>query len=160
MYIIKGELFDEKEKIMKFISIVLCLVFVQAMVVFAEPGEAVNDVMCQRRIVNDIEEYIQQLNEGVITPLETTITTFDSVAENEDSALMFGTRSWPWTDCSNVLGHSWGTWGTWDEVGERVHFSNGPYCIAHMQRVRFCQRTHCNVYEVEDDEVWVKCCNP
>lgn len=31
---------------MKFISIVLCLVFVQAMVVFAEPGEAVNDVMC------------------------------------------------------------------------------------------------------------------
>ena len=148
--VIKGEFYMKKKRLLRFVSLVMCFVLVNSMVAFAETGEHIHNDTCQHIVVNDIDEYLAQLNEGIIVPQNTTITTFESSNES------IGTRSWPWTDCSNILGHDWGSWSAWEETGERVHYYTS-LCIAHIRRIRFCQRTHCNAYEVEEDVMWIQC---
>lgn len=101
------------------------------------------------RFVNDIDDYLLQLNNGMITPFDSTITNYESNITPLD-------LSDPSEKCSNIFGHKWGDWGSWEEVS-RVHFPKPP-CIVNMERWHFCTRTHCSAYQIETDTVWVDVC--
>ena len=65
----------KKKNMIQIISLVLCLVLVPSMIIFAETGEHVHNDTCQHRIVDDIDEYLAQLNAGLIIPTNTLTLT-------------------------------------------------------------------------------------
>lgn len=103
----------------------------------------------QGRFVYDIDNYLEQLNKGMITPFDSTITNFES-------DIMPFDVSEPSEKCSNIFGHKWGDWTSWSEVS-RMHYPKAP-CLATMERWHFCTRTNCNAYQIETDQVWVAVC--
>ena len=145
------------KSLLRFFSLILCFIFVSSVAVSAETAEHIHSEACQYKYVDDIDKYLEQLNAGIITPLNTTITTFnsDNHSIEIDESYMPIVPFWLWTDCSNALGHSWGSWGGWSEVS-RAHFSTGT-CSVTMDRYRFCSRTNCNSSQRETDSVWVSC---
>lgn len=102
----------------------------------------------QGRFVNDIDDYLEQLNNGVISPFDPTITYY------ENSITPFDISE-PSQKCSNIFGHKWDDWGSWSEVS-RYHYPKPP-CIVVMQRRHYCTRTFCSAYQIETDTVWVAC---
>lgn len=145
-----------KKVFMRFLSTVICLVLLCSMTVFAEE-EYVYDDESQFKYVEDIDEYLEQLNAGLVVPLDTTITTFYPAVEGNEQCASVSPMSWPWTDCSNILGHSWGSWGFWTET-YRNHQPTAEYCLVLVQRKRHCQRTYCNATDIEKEVVAIKCC--
>lgn len=133
----------------------MCMVFVISLPIMARAEESgVEEPVYydteQGRVVNDIDEYLTQLNNGTIAPFDSTITNFESNIAPIDV-------SEPSEKCSNVFGHKWDGWGNWKEVS-RVHFPTPP-CNVTMQRYRYCTRTHCNAYQIETDSVWISECS-
>ena len=66
----------------------------------------------------------------------------------------------PWTDCTNIFGHRWGTWSNWVRFGEVMHVRCGQAnwaCTAAIARVRTCTRTHCHGGDVEWGTLLVRC---
>jgi hypothetical protein len=54
------------------------------------------------------------------------------------------TMDWPWTDCSNILGHDWGPWVSY--YWEVTH--PNPYCFkVTFYEDRVCNRTFCGKKE-------------
>lgn len=160
----------KNKNMLRIASIILCLALFPAMPVFAEEseygiGEYVYSDITQPKYVDDIDEYLEQLNAGLITPINTTITTYESaitpvsqnVTTSENTIRPFGIVSDPSKSCSNIFGHRWGSWGSWYEIS-RVHKTSG-YCISMIERRRYCTRTYCGAYQKETDTVWVTSCN-
>lgn len=146
----------KKVKMLQIVSLMLtlCLVSVPSMTVFAEEGESgtgekVYDDTDQYRYVDDIDEYLAKLNAGLITPVNTTITTYES------TVTPLSIISDPSKNCSNIFGHSWGDWGSWSEL-KTVHMSGGKDFVE-MERWRYCNRTHCGASQKETDGVWITC---
>ncbi len=138
-----------KNKIMlQMASLILCLVLAPSMVVYAKAGEYETTERFQ--YVDDIDEYLAQLNAGVTTPVNTTITTYESMIRP------FGIISEPSKGCSNIFGHSWSSWGGWSEIS-RVHKTSSP-CISVIERWRYCTRTYCGASQKESDTVWITSC--
>lgn len=108
----------------------------------------------QDRYVDDIDEYLAQLNAGLISPLNTN----HFMGEFTEVHTSVSPMAWPWTDCSNILGHDWGDWSAWKETA-RIHngHSGSGYCNAKVERFRVCQRTHCNSTDSEVDSIFVFC---
>jgi hypothetical protein len=75
---------------------------------------------------------------------------------------------WPWTSCTNILGHAWGAWSLWHHNGNIIHswtcpdrgfgITNTLGCTMPISRRRFCTRSGCNAFEQEDDIVIVFTC--
>ena len=109
------------------------------------------------RIIEDMDEYLFQLNEGIILPYDSIIIEYD--ADNSDEKEQFrGVISEPTHSCSNIFGHKWSDWGSWEEViGARIHYPGAPYCLATIERWRYCERTHCVALQREMDYAWVEC---
>ena len=102
----------------------------------------------QGRFVNDIDDYLVQLNAEMITPYNPTIT-------NHRGTIMPFSLSEPSKKCSNIFGHKCGSWTSWDEV-DRYHYTTGR-CLVKMERWRYCSRTYCGASQTETDYVWVTC---
>lgn len=132
------------------ILLILCLVLASSMTVFAEEGEYIYSDTDQIRYVDDINEYLAQLNAGLITPTNTTIATY----EGEAIIRPFGIISDPSKGCSNIFGHSWGNWEIWSE---QITKHNGSKCYMQVQRTRYCSRTYCGAYQTETELVEVAC---
>lgn len=146
----------KRKNVLEMFSLILCMVFFIAMPVSVRAEEESSNQETvyydteQGRFVNDIDDYLTQLNNEVITPFDSTITTYESNITPFD-------LSEPSEKCSNIFGHKWGNWGSWKEVS-RIH-SPKPPCYATMERWRFCTRTHCSAYQIETDGVWVDVCS-
>lgn len=87
----------------------LCVVFIvesHIEVIAEEPAEEapVYYDTEQGRVVIDLNEYLLQLNDGMITPYDPTIEEHGC-----DSSLYI--LSDPSKKCSNIFGHKWGEWG-------------------------------------------------
>lgn len=160
----------KNKKILKIASFVLSLVLVPSMPVFAEEstcgiGECEYRDTNQLQYVDDIDKYLEQLNAGLITPTNTTITTYESTITPIDTDAStseyvirpFGLVLEPSNRCSNIFGHSWGSWGGWYEIS-KVHNTSSP-CISMIERQRYCTRTYCIASQKEVDTVWVTSCN-
>ena len=136
------------------LSIILCTVLFAVLPISARAEEESDNEEIvyydfeQGRFVNDIDDYLVQLNNAMITPFDSAITTYEPNITPFDI-------SEPSEKCSNIFGHKWGDWGTWKEVS-RIHTAN-PHCYATIERVRYCTRTHCSAYQTETDNVWVDC---
>lgn len=143
-----------KKRSMRLILTVMCLVLLCSITAFACEDEHESSAMNQYRYVDDIDEYLAQLNSGHIEPHNITKTTFDAI--NPHTSV--NPLAWPWTDCSNILGHKWGGWTTWAEIGPRVHYPSADYCIAFVERWHYCERTYCNAKENERETIKIRCC--
>lgn len=140
------------KKILQIVSLMLCLTVAPSITVFAGEGElkAYTDTeYVDDPYVNDIDEYLTQLNAGLITPANTTIITYES------AIVPFGLVLDPSKSCSNLFGHSWTDWGSWSEV-RTDHYDSGT-CHVTIERWRFCTRTYCGASQKEIDGVWVSC---
>lgn len=132
----------------------MCLSVVPSTAVFAETGEPETEVGTQSDTdqipyVDDIDEYLEQLNAGLISPSQNTvITTYESTITPFE-------LDEPSKSCSNIFGHKWSGWGAWEEF-ERIHYSSGT-CLSRIKRWRFCERTHCGATQTETDRAWVSC---
>ena len=95
----------------------------------------------QYRYVDDIDEYLTQLNAGFIAPLNTN----HSMGEIAETHTSVSPMSWPWTDCSNILEHDWTGWSAWVET-RRIHnrHKGEGYCNGYINRSRSCKRTYCS----------------
>lgn len=103
------------------------------------------------KYVDDIDEYLTQLNKGLIIPTDTIITTYDS------AITPYGVVSDPSKGCSNIFGHKWGSWGSWTQIN-MIHRPSGP-CTSVIKRYRYCERTYCGAYQTETDSVFVTSCH-
>lgn len=142
-----------KKNMLQIVSLLLCSVFIVATSakVKAEEFPVEEPVYFdteQGRFVNDIDEYLVQLNAGLITSYDSTIT------DHESEAAPFELSD-PSKKCSNIFGHKWGDWTSWDEI-DRYHYSTGT-CLVKMERWHYCTRTHCGASQTETDYVWVTC---
>lgn len=54
------------------------------------------------RFVNNLDEYMLQLNDGMIAPYAPTVEEYESAIS------LYGTVSNPSKKCSNIFGHKWG----------------------------------------------------
>lgn len=145
----------KKKKIMGLISILMYLVLFCSVTVFAEEDIPIYNDIGQHRYVNNMDEYLVQLNEGLIAPFNPTTNILESTIESNGYTTV-SPMSWPWTDCSNILGHDWSDWTPWTEF-RRDHSCSGGYCYARMERFHYCQRTYCGAKERETDTVFVLC---
>lgn len=140
----------KKNNVLQIFSFILCAAFFIALPIAVRAEEPVYYDTEEGRFVNDIDGYLEELNNEEITPFDSTITTYESDITPFDI-------SEPSEKCSNILGHKWGDWGSWKEVS-RIHFPKPP-CLVKMERWRFCTRTHCSAYQIETDAVWVDVCS-
>ncbi|MCL2719627.1 MAG: hypothetical protein FWE14_12710 [Lachnospiraceae bacterium] len=145
-----------KKKLLQIVSLVLSLVLINSMTVFAEKEVHLHNDSFQN--VYDVDELLTLLNAGIIQPNNTTRTISSSFSEVNELYTIISPSNWPWTDCSNVLGHSWGEWGGWREITERrMHRKSDTHCLAILQRSRSCTRTHCSKHESEQMSAYVFC---
>lgn len=93
----------------------------------------------------DYEDKLALLNAGLIEPIyyDESFALLDLDVE----FMPISPQSWPWTDCSNLFGHSWGGWTNWYFTGGGVHGSVS--CTRGIRRDRTCSRTYCNAQESE-----------
>lgn len=94
----------KKRKLLASISMLLCAAFIvvppiQVMAEEPTDEEPIYYDTEEGRFVNDIDEYLSQLNDGVITP-------YAPILEDHESEISpYGAVSPPSKDCSNILGH-------------------------------------------------------
>ena len=146
----------KRKKMLQIVSLLLCATFITATPVRIKAEELPDKEPVyydteQGRVVNDIDEYISQLNAGVITPSALTITNHETGATPFD-------LSEPSKKCSNIFGHKWGKWVGWMEIN-RIHYpySSSGQCLVIMENIRYCTRTYCGAHQTERDYVWVTC---
>lgn len=147
----------KKIKLLRSISMLLCVAFIVAFSVRVTAEEFTDEAPIyydteQGRFVNDLEEYLSQLNTGMITPYAPTIVEYGT-----GGALYYSIISDPSKNCSNIFGHKWGQWGNWEEVGT-VHRTSGP-CYLMIRRWRYCNRTYCGAKQSETDGVIITFCH-
>lgn len=135
----------------------LCVAFIVALPIVAKAEELTDETHIyydteQGRFVNNLDEYMLQLNDGMIAPYAPTVEEYDSAIS------LYGTVSDPSKKCSNIFGHKWGYWGNWVELETIHHHPNGP-CVLKMERVRKCERTYCGATQIESDGVFVTSCH-
>lgn len=143
-----------KKNLLQTVLLAICITVISITPVRVRAEELPNEEVLyydteEGRFVNDIDEYLIQLNAGTITSFDSTITDC-----NESGVALFS-LSEPSKKCSNIFGHKWGNWTPWEEIG-RVHFPSGK-CIVRMERWHYCTRTHCSASQSETDVVWVTC---
>mgnify|MGYP001133772915 CR=1 FL=1 len=146
----------KNRKLLYSISSLFCAVFIITSPIAVNAEELTNEASVyydteEGRFVNNLDEYLLQLNNGMITPYAPTIEEYGP------GISLYGTVSEPSKKCSNIFGHKWGDWGSWQEVNV-VHRPNGP-CILCMERTRFCERTHCGAKQIESDLLHVTNCH-
>lgn len=146
----------KKRKLLRSISMLLCAVFIVASPIGVKAEECSDEEPIyydtkEGRFVNDLDEYLLQLNDGLITPYAPTLE------EHESEISLFGIISDPSKSCSNIFGHKWGDWTHWEEV-TTVHKFSGP-CYIVMRRWRYCERTHCGASQTETDGVYTTSCH-
>lgn len=98
----------KKRKLLRSISMLLCAAFIVASPIGVNAEELTDEDPIyydteQGRFVNDPDEYLSQLNNGMITPYAPTIEEHESEISLFDSII-----SDPSKECSNVFGHKWG----------------------------------------------------
>lgn len=98
-----------------------------------------------------IQELTSKLNAGLIAPHE-----FSQQLDNSQVSNLIS-RNWPWTDCTNILGHSW-------PVGYlkflRVNhsaFCGIGNCTFVFVRIQDCQRTNCRMSQHIPENVLARC---
>ena len=106
----------------------------------------------QGRFVNNLDEYMLQLNNGMIKPYAST------VEEHESAISLYSTISDPSKKCSNIFGHKWGYWSNWVET-ETIHHHPDGLCVLRMVRIRKCERTYCGATQTETDGVFITSCH-
>lgn len=152
---LKGEK-TKKRKLLASISMLLCAAFIvvppiQVMAEELTDEEPIYYDTEEGRFVNDIDEYLSQLNDGVITSYAPILE------DHESETAPYGAVSPPSKDCSNIFGHSWGDWGSWEEF-DTMHRPSGP-CILVMKRWRSCGRTYCGANQSETETVFITSCH-
>lgn len=143
----------KKKYVLHIFTLMLCMAFMIAAPGRVKAEEYTNEEPIyytteQGRFVNDIDEYLAQLNAGMIAPYNPTLT--DHVP-----GIMTFSLSEPSKKCSNIFGHKWGRWSDWEEV-RRYHYTTGT-CMVVMERYHYCSRKHCDTSQTETDNVWVQC---
>ena len=138
------------------ISMLLCTVFIVESHIKVNAEELTEETQVyydteQGRVVIDLNEYLLQLNDGMITPYAPTIEEYDF----ENSLY---TLSEPSKKCSNIFGHKWGEWGHWEEALVIHNRPSGP-CLLYMQRKHKCERTFCGATQTETDSVFISTCH-
>ncbi len=93
-------------------------------------------------IVDDIDEYIEKLNAGIIAPVNSKIETYEPKMKRD---AIVGDPS---KSCSNIFGHKWGEWTSW-EICDKIETKNITWVV--IERWRFCERTHCGARQREWD---------
>lgn len=146
-----------KRKLLRSISMLLCAAFFVVSPIGVKAEEATDKEPIyydteEGRFVNDLDKYLSQLNQGLITPYAPTLEDHES-----EISLYDGIISDPSKDCSNIFGHKWGDWGSWEEVST-THRPSGP-CLVLMKRWHFCERTHCGATQNETDTVNTTACH-
>lgn len=140
-----------KKNMLQIVSLILCAILIIATPARVKAEELPNEESVyydteQGRFVKDIDEYLAQLNAGMITPFDSTISDHESEATPLD-------LSEPSKKCSNIFGHKWGNWSSWKEIS-RYYYPSGK-CIVTMERWRYCTRTYCGASQTETDYVWL-----
>lgn len=135
----------------------LCAVFIVALPIEVKAEECSGEASTyydteEGRFVNNLDEYLSQLNDGLITPYAPTLEEHES-----EISLYDGIISEPSKSCSNIFGHKWGDWLSWEEV-TTVHNSSGP-CFVMLKRWRYCERTYCGASQTETDGVYITSCH-
>lgn len=138
------------------ISLLLCAAFIVASPIRGNAEEHTDEEPIYYdteygRFVNNPEEYLSQLNNGMITPYAPTIK------ELEAEISLYSIVHEPSNKCSNIFGHQWDDWDNWQE-GTIIHSTSGP-CILGMERFRKCTRTHCGATQRETDSVFLYSCH-
>lgn len=109
------------------------------------------------RIVYDYDKYLSLLNSNSIQPFNSIIVEGEFqqllTSPKESSSVLDILE--PSSRCSNIFGHDWGDWSSFEEV-YRIHFPK-TRCYVRFERLRFCQRKHCNAYQIEVDGAWIDC---
>lgn len=146
-----------KRNLLRNISMLLCAAFIVATPFGVNAEELTGEEPIyydteDGRFVNDLDEYLSQLNDGRITPYASTLEEHESEISLHDSII-----SDPSKDCSNIFGHKWGAWDDWKEISSS-HRPSGP-CMIVMQRWRSCERTHCGASQSETDTIFVTSCH-
>jgi len=104
-----------------------------------------------------LDEYLEILNSRYFIPV---IEHSEIMYAAMDSGYMVSS-SWPHTNCTNILGHSWPTWGGWIQSGSIRHASNcgivGALCSMPVARGRTCQRANCTVIQLEEGFLTILC---
>ncbi len=147
----------KKRKLLHSILMLLCVAFIVALPVGVKAKEITDEEPIyydteQGRFVNDLDEYLSQLNAGVITPYAPTIEEHEPEITLHD-----GIISDPSKECSNIFGHKWGDWTNWEEY-KTVHRPSGP-CALMIKRWRYCERTHCGASQTETDVLHITSCH-
>lgn len=135
----------------------LCAAFIVASPILGKAEELTDEEPIyydteQGRFVNDLDEYLLLLNDGMITPYAPTIEEHES-----EISLYDGMISDPSKSCSNIFGHKWGDWGNWEEYAT-IHRPSGP-CYIMLKRWRYCERTYCGANQTESDGVIITFCH-
>lgn len=143
-------------KLLRSISMLLCAAFMVVSPIGVKAEEFIDKEPIyydteQGRFVNDLDEYVLQLNNGMITPYAPTIE------EHESEISLYGIISDPSKSCSNVFGHKWGDWTSWEEYST-IHRTSGP-CILVMKRWHYCERTYCGASQTETDQMFITSCH-
>ena len=96
---------------------------------------------------------------------EACCTDYDECEQCEHMEFDPHSTTWPWTDCSNMFGHSWGAWTDWMQDGApehdrfctALHPASGAWCWLNIYRFRTCQRANCNARDSEQSRVVIHC---
>ncbi|MCL2718002.1 MAG: hypothetical protein FWE14_04400 [Lachnospiraceae bacterium] len=142
----------KNKKLLQIILLIVCLVLIHPMTIFAETEIHFHDDSCLNTY--DIDELLALLNAGTIKPVN---IISNSISEAAEAYIPISPSNWPWTECSNVLGHSWSQWQAWKEVNSRIHHPRETQCFANFRRLRYCTRTNCGKYDYEHMTAWVNC---
>ncbi len=147
----------KKRKLLHSIATLLCVAFIVTLPIKANAGELSTEEPIyydteQGRFVNNVDEYLLQLNNGMITPYAPTIEEHES-----EISLYDGIISDPSKECSNILGHKWGSWTSWEDY-QTIHRPSGP-CILMIKRWRYCERTYCGANQTETDILHITSCH-
>lgn len=147
----------KKGKLLRNISMLLCAAFIVASPIGVQAEELTDKKPIyydteQGRFVNDVDEYMSLLNDGLITPYAPTVEEHES-----EISLYDGIISDPSKECSSILGHKWSSWTSWEEY-TTVHRSSGP-CYVMIKRWRFCGRTNCGASQTETDGFYTTSCH-
>jgi len=120
------------------------------------------------------DDFDEKLNVGYVTFDENTRKHIINISGDVDDVLdyiimMMATdelfyntldaRSpWPWTDCTNILGHNWGDLSNmaWVRTTHRSrcpnawsgNVNNDTFCVDYYIRFQVCLRTNCNAIRV------------
>ena len=151
----------KNKKMLRITSFLLCLIIAFSTTFLTEAkeveiGKQIYGKEEQYQYVDDVDEYVRQLNSGLAKPINTTIVTYESTDNTPATVMPFGMVGDPSKNCSNIFGHKWTDWSGWYEHS-RIHKSEGP-CISVIKRERYCTRTHCGAYQQETDTVFINSC--